>query len=76
MTWTYLELDPNAIVAAFPAYRPEGVDGLQMADNLAMKLKDKTFCTDVDVMIRVGAPAYDPQEAGKMVVEELLQLIV
>ena len=73
---TVLELDPDAIAAAFPAYRPEGANGRLMADNLAAKLADKGFCTDVDAMVRVGAPTYDPQEAGKMVEERLLQLIV
>ena len=69
---TVLELDPDAIVAAFPAYRPEGVDSKRMAANLAAKLTDKAFCTDVDAMVRVGAPAYDPHTAGRMVAEELL----
>lgn len=73
---TILGLDPEAIVAAFPAYRPEGVDGELMTGNLAAKLVDETFCTDIDVMARVGSPAYDPQEAGKMVIEKLLQLII
>ena len=72
---TVLDLDPEAIVAAFPAYRPEGVDGKLMADNLAAKLADKTFCTDIDAMVRVSSPAYDPQEAGEMVTEKLLRLI-
>lgn len=73
---TVLDLDPEAIVAAFPAYKPEGVDGKLMTDNLAAKLADKAFCTDVDAMIRVGSPAYNAQEAGKMVAEELLRLIM
>ena len=63
-------------MAAFPAYRPEGVNGGLMADNLAAKLADKGFRTDIDAMVRVGAPAYDPQEAGKIVKERLLRLIV
>jgi hypothetical protein len=71
-----LDLDPKAIVEAFPAYKPEGVDGKLMADNLAAKLADKAFCIDVDAMIKVGAPAYDVQEAGKMVTERLLRLIM
>jgi predicted nucleotidyltransferase component of viral defense system len=73
---TVLDLDPEAIVAAFPAYRPEGADGKLMADNLAAKLADKTFCTDIDTMVRMSSPAYDPQEAGKTVEERLLQLIL
>lgn len=72
---TVLELDPETIVAAFPAYRPEGVNCKLMAHNPATKPADKVFCTDFDTMIRVGAPAYDPQEAGRMVAKELLQPI-
>lgn len=72
---TVLELDPERIVAAFPAYRPEGVNGELMAANLAAKLEDLGFCTDVDAMIRVGAPDYDPHEAGAMVVASLLKRI-
>ena len=72
---TVLELDPEAIVAAFPAYRPKDVNGKLMTDNLAAKLADKVFRTDVDAMVRVGAPAYDPQEAGKIVSEQLFRLI-
>lgn len=63
-------------MTAFPAYRPEGVDGKLMAENLAAKLADKTFCSDIDAMVKVSSPAYDPQEAGKMVTEKLLQLIM
>lgn len=72
---TILDLNPEAIVAAFPAYRPEGVNGKLMADNLTAKLADKTFCADIDAMVRVGSPAYDPQEAGKIVAGKLLRLI-
>jgi predicted nucleotidyltransferase component of viral defense system len=73
---TVLNLDPKAIVAAFPAYRPEGADGKLLAANLAAKLEDKTFCTDVNAMVRIGSPAYDPQEAGRIVSEKILRLIV
>jgi len=70
-----LGLDPKKIIAAFPAYRPDGVSGELMAVNLAAKLKDKAFCTDVDAMVKTDAPEYDPQEAGHMVAEKLLRLI-
>ena len=46
-----------------------------MAVNLAAKLKDKAFCTDVDAMVKTDAPEYDPQEAGHMVAEKLLRLV-
>ena len=72
---TVLELDPEKIASAFPAYRPDGVNGELMANNLTAKLADKGFCTDVDAMIRGGAPDYDPQEAGRLVAEEILRLV-
>ena len=72
---TVLELDPSKIAEAFPAYRPDGVCGEIMAENLLAKLEDREFCTDVDAMAKVGAPGYDLQAAGRMVIERLLNLI-
>lgn len=72
---TALELQPERIVAAFPVYRPDGASGELMVDNLLAKLEDRQFCTDVDAMARVGAPDYDPQAAGKMVISKLLSLV-
>jgi predicted nucleotidyltransferase component of viral defense system len=69
---TVLNLDARGILAAFPPYRPEGVRGEQMVENLMLKLADREFCTDVDAMVKTGAPAYDPQVAGRLVIEELL----
>ena len=72
---TVLELDPEKIVASFPAYRPEGVTGDNMLANLALKLQDSEFCNDVYAMIKVGAPDYDPDIAGELVASELLSRI-
>lgn len=72
---TELELDSGAILAAFPAYRPEGVAGAMMEGNLLAKLADHGFCHDVDVLVRTDAPAYDPQAAGKLVIDELVSRI-
>lgn len=72
---TVLELDPDAILAAFPAYRPENVSGSQMEENLLGKLEGREFCTDIDAMVKVGAPDYDPQAAGRLVIEKLLRQI-
>ena len=72
---TVLGLKPERIVSAFPAYRPEGVTAKLMAANLAEKLADKSFCRDVGNMVRVGAPQYDPQVAGEMVINTVLSLI-
>lgn len=75
LSLTVLELDPEAIIAAFPAYRPEGVTGALMEENLLAKLKDGGFCHDMDLLVRMGAPAYDPQAAGRMVIERLFSNI-
>ena len=72
---TVLELDPQAILDSFPAYRPEGLTSEQMIENLRMKLQDKEFCTDINAMIRENAPAYDSQIAGELVIEKLLVLL-
>ena len=69
---TELAIPPDKIVRAFPAYRPKGVTSEMMADNLRRKLSDEQFLHDMDPLIRQGAPAYDPPEAGRLVMEELL----
>ena len=72
---TVLELDPETIVAAYPAYRPEGVSGEDVAENLRLKLVDPEFRTDVLAMIRTDAPAYDPDVANELVESNLLSRI-
>ena len=72
---TVLELDPEKIVAVYPAYRPEGVSGEDVEKNLRLKLADPEFRTDVGVMIRMDAPAYDPDVVGELVAAELLSRI-
>ncbi len=72
---TVLELDPEMIVAAYPAYKPEGVTGEEIEANLRAKLEDGEFRNDVYAMIKVGAPAYDPDVAGELVISELLSRI-
>lgn len=72
---TVLRLEPDDIIAAFPAYRPESVDSDQMIVNLQKKLDDQAFCTDIDAMVRADSPEYDPQVAGKLVIETLLSRI-
>ena len=73
---TVLELDPQGIIAALPAYRPEGVGSDQMVGNLREKLRDKAFCADVRAMARADAPEFDPQVAGDLVIDELLSHVV
>ena len=72
---TVLRLDPERIAAAYPAYRSEGVSGEDVEKNLRLKLADPEFRTDVGVMIRMDAPAYDPDVVGELVAAELLSRI-
>lgn len=72
---TVLELDPEKILFAFPAYRPEGVGAEQMERNLREKLQSRDFLIDVDAMVKSTAPAYDPLVAGSLVIEELIHRI-
>lgn len=72
---TVLELDPKTIVSAFPAYRPESVSADQMTANLEAKLEDRDFCTDVETMIRADAPSYNPQEAGRLIIDNILSIL-
>lgn len=72
---TVLDLDLASVAEAFSAYRPDGVSGPQMIRNLESKMDDKSFTTDVLVMMRTGAPTYDPRAAADAVVSKLLRLI-
>lgn len=69
---TNLSIPPEAIVSAFPAYRPDGVTPEMMAENLKRKLSDEQFLHDIDPLARQGTSEYDPLEAGRLVIEELL----
>lgn len=74
---TVLELEPEGIVAAFPAYRPEGLTAKLMTANLDAKLDTHDFCHDCDKLI-AGGPAglgYDARKAGELVKGELLALL-
>ncbi|MBQ9067998.1 MAG: nucleotidyl transferase AbiEii/AbiGii toxin family protein [Eggerthellaceae bacterium] len=69
---TELELDPDRILAAFPAYLPEGATTKKMIANLEEKLADKGYCSDMDNLVRNNGATYNPQAAGKLVIDKLL----
>lgn len=52
------------ILAAFPAYRPDGMT--------RAKLEDPGFRSGVEVLRRRDSPAYDAREAGLLVFGELV----
>lgn len=65
---------PERIVTAFSAYmQAEGhaISRAQFEENLALKLRDERFRTDVVALLRVGF-AWDPDEGGALVGRELV----
>lgn len=74
---TELGVNPEGIVGAFGAYRPEGLTRKLMEKNLEAKLSDASFCHDCDALIAGGAArlGYNAQEAGRLVMDEILPLI-
>jgi len=66
--------DATRVVQAFHAYlTAEGhsVSAAQLRQNLAAKMKDAAFLSDVPTLLRPGV-AYDPSEAHALVERELL----
>lgn len=74
---TKLGVDPGDIIGAFGAYRPEGLTRGLMEKNLKEKLVNREFCHDCDSLIVGGAEklGYDAQEAGLLVMDEIVSLI-
>ncbi|MBQ9021811.1 MAG: nucleotidyl transferase AbiEii/AbiGii toxin family protein [Eggerthellaceae bacterium] len=72
---TALGTDPEAIIAAFPAYRPEGTSGQMMKANLAAKLDDEEFVSDIKLLVRSDDLAYDPRAAAELVSSELFAML-
>lgn len=74
---TRLGVDPEDVVGAFGAYRPEGLTRGLMEKNLEAKLADVDFCHDCDSLIVGGAArfGYDAQEAGRLVMEKVVSLL-
>lgn len=74
---TELSVDPEAIVVAFGAYRPEGLTRRLVERNLEAKLANRDFCHDCDALIVGGAErfGYDVQAAGSLVMERIVSLL-
>ena len=69
---TEAKADSAVILNAFSGYRPEGFRGEDIVANLENKLRNPQFVSDTANLIRQGAPAYDPQQAGEFIITELL----
>ena len=75
LAFTELHLDPEAVIAAYPIYRPENTTREDMIANLHLKLQDGQFCGDMKNLARQDAPDYDVQEAGDLTIGSLLSKI-
>jgi predicted nucleotidyltransferase component of viral defense system len=70
-------VDPARIVAAFRRYMDEGghhVTRAEFEENLAAKLEDKRFLTDIPPLLAVGQ-TWNAAEAAALVVERLFPLL-
>lgn len=69
---TRLQLDSDAILAAFTPYRPEGLTAALSVANLRVNLADPDFRKDLDPLINTILDGYDPDAAGSLVIDGLL----
>jgi predicted nucleotidyltransferase component of viral defense system len=70
-------VSPENMVKAFKAYMKHGSKLVTAEDyvaNLAEKLKDKTFMTDIRPLLAPGQD-YDPHVAGNMILKKLIPLM-
>ena len=72
---TVLDIAPEAIAAAFPAYRPEGASRQMMEMNLEAKVDDEEFVSDIKQLVRSDALAYDPRAAAELISSELFAML-
>lgn len=72
---TSLGVPPEAILAAFVPYRPDGLTSPQSIANLRAKLDRADFRSDLDLLVRAWPEGYDIDAAGELVITELLEKI-
>ncbi len=68
----HLQLQPEAILAAFEPYRPDGLTAAKAAANLTKKLSDTVFRTDLDPLVPAWPTGYTIESAAELVTEQLL----
>ena len=72
-------IDPARIVAAFRRYMDEGghrVTRAEFEGNLAAKMEDKRFLSDIPPLLAAGQQWNAPQAAAALVVERLFSLLM
>ncbi|MCB0912265.1 MAG: nucleotidyl transferase AbiEii/AbiGii toxin family protein, partial [Propionibacteriaceae bacterium] len=67
-----LHLPAATILAAFDPYRPEGLTAARARDNLAKKLQNRLFRTDLDPLITTSLDAYQLDTAATQITNEIL----
>ena len=72
---TEVGVDPDIVLNAFPAYRPDGYTGKKAIENLEAKLRNTGFKSDLNNMISIRMSAYDPNEAAETIIREYLSKI-
>ncbi|MFZ2964372.1 MAG: nucleotidyl transferase AbiEii/AbiGii toxin family protein [Rhodoglobus sp.] len=68
----HLRLDPAEILAAFGPYRPAGLTAARARENLARKLNDRGFRTDLDPLVTAWPEGYGLDTAAALIGSELL----
>lgn len=70
-----LHLPPRDILAAFGPYHPEGLTAARARANLAAKLNDPVFRSDLDPLVAAWPHGYTFDQAASRVSENLLDLL-
>jgi predicted nucleotidyltransferase component of viral defense system len=68
---TELKLDPDAILAAFGPYRPEGLTRKTAEANLRAKLDDPDFRDDLTLLVTTWPDGYDLTTAADLIITTL-----
>ncbi len=63
----HLKLDPAEILAAFGPYRPTGMTATRARENLARKLDDRGFRTDLDPLVAFWPAGYQLGTAADLI---------
>lgn len=69
---TTTDVEPDAVLAAFAPYRPDGYRAGAAIANLKAKLTRSDFRHDIDQLTVLGDLAYDPDQAAELVIDTLL----
>lgn len=72
---TELQLAPDAILAAYSIYAPEGLTANRSVRDLRDKIQDRTFRNDLAALVDPWPDGYSIETAAELVIETLLSRI-